>query len=493
MKPLFWRSTGLGLSLFFTLPIMADDPRPLLRDVMETLQVSNCVAKMSKVEKVFAGMTPEAHLKELSAQKTTELGQEIWDFKLKVHEKLREFHRADRLERDCANAYRGALRAVRFAEDLVQEHQLRHNPEKTPFPSSAFAEGNPHVKRNPAFGNFDLKKDLKSGDVLLTRGNAYTSAAIASLGEFDTQFSHMSLVYVDPQGKIWTVEAHIEVGSFVRPLEDHIKDNNFRTMIFRYDDPVLAAKAAEFAFQKVKAASDSKRGNIFYDFGFDNEDHQQLFCSEVVTWAFKEMSKGAVKLPMWQSRLLLRKESFVRDIGITASESFVPADIEVEPRFTIIAEWRDANRINDSHEKDAVLQAMFKWAEDYDYKMQQASSRTSLIYRNVAWPLRRVPGLKKYFKDKLPINMSRELIGYFGVLESVAEFLQKELSKKNQETVKARNLPLLRDEMYYFLDELRLKDVGSKSKPMHKMYRPRDIKAEAGGKGEGWADAPPAP
>lgn len=468
--------------LALALPVLThaqsrSDARSVLRDVMENLRVSNCIEKMEKVEKVFVKLKPSDYLQELDTQKAEALGKEIWDFKLKVHDQLRSFHRSDRLERDCANAYRGALRAVRFAEDLVQEHQLRNNIDKLEFPSTAYADNNPHVKRNPKFENFNLKTDLKSGDVLLTRGNAYTSAAIASLGEFDTQFSHLSLVYVDPKGKIWTVEAHIEVGAFVRPLEDHIKDNNFRTMIFRHDDPELAKKAAEYAFNKVKAASDSKKGNILYDFGFDMSESEKLFCSEIISHAFSHVSQGKLLIPMFQSRLLLRKESFVKDIGITANESFIPADMEIDPRFEIIAEWRDANRINDSHEKDAVLQAMFTWVDEYGYKMNQASSRNSLIYRNIAWPLRRVPFLKKYFKDKMPLNMSRELIGYFGVLESIGELLHKELKLANDKAIKERGLPLLRDEKYNVLEEYRLKDLGTKKKPLHKMFEPQTPKS----------------
>jgi hypothetical protein len=466
----------LALS-FMTHAQTTSDIRPLLRDVMENLRVSNCVEKMEKVEKVFVKLKPSDYQRELEAQKAEMLSKEIWDFKLKVHDQLRSFHRSDRLKRDCANAYRGALRAVRFTEDLVHEFQLRNNIDKLDFPTTAFADNNPHVKLNPKFEDFNLKTDLKSGDLLLTRGNAYTSSAIASLGEFDTQFSHLSIVYVDPKGKIWTVEAHIEVGSFVRSLEEHIKDNNFRTMIFRYDDIKLAAQAAEYAFNKVKAASESKQGNILYDFGFDMSESEKLFCSEIISHAYSHVSEGKVLVPMFQSRLLIRKESFVKDIGITTNESFIPADMEIDPRFEIIAEWRDANRINDSHEKDAVMHAMFNWVDEYGYKMKQASSGTSFMYRNVAWPLRRVPLLKRYFKDKMPLNMSRELIGYFGVLESIGELLHKELKLANDKAIKERGLPLLRHEKYNVLEEFRLKDLGSRKKPLHKMFRPEVPKA----------------
>ncbi|MFP5458705.1 MAG: YiiX/YebB-like N1pC/P60 family cysteine hydrolase [Bacteriovoracia bacterium] len=475
MKRMYLALLGLSLPLT-SFAQSSSDVRPMLRDVMENLRVSNCVEKLEKIEKTFVALKPADYLQELSAQKAESLGKEIWDFKLKIHDQLRAFHRSDRLTRECANAYRGAFRAVRYAEDLVQEHQLRINPDKVEFPAVAWVEDNPHVKRNPRFEKFNLKTDLKSGDVILTRGNAYTSSAIASLGEFDTQFSHLSLVYIDKDGKAWTVEAHIEVGSFVRPLEDHIRDNNFRTMIFRHDDEKLAAKAAEYIFKKVKAASDST-GNILYDFGFSMEESEKLFCSEIVSHAFAVASGDKLQLPMFKSRLLLRKESFVRDIGITAAESFIPADMEIDPRFDIIAEWRDANRVKDSLEKDAVLQAMYRWVDDYGYKMNQASSRQSLIYRNVAWPMRRVPFLKKYFKDKLPLNMSRELIGYFGVLEGVGELLHKELTAQNQKSIEERGLPLLREEMDKVLDEFRLKDLGSKKKKLHKMFGPAPVKA----------------
>ncbi len=465
-----------SLSLFTLLVIPLTgfaDVRPILRETIESLKTENCVEKMGHVDAVLASLKSSDYQAELKGQGPENLSVELWDFKIKVHTLLREFHHKGSLTRDCANAYRGALRAIRYVEDLVQEHQYRLGGVE--FPKSAFVAGNPHVKRAPKFKNFDMVKDLKSGDVILTRGNAYTSAAIASLGEFDTQFSHMSLVYIDPDKKAWTVEAHIEVGSFVRPLEDHIKDNNYRTMLFRFDDEKLAAKAAEMMFVKVRDAS-KKSGNILYDFGFDMKENQKLFCSEIVSYGFSLASESKLQIPLFTSRLMLRKPSFVKNLGITTDESFIPADIEVDPRFQIIAEWRDAARVQDNHEKDAILHAMFDWADEFDYRMIQGSSKTSRLYRNVVWPLRRVPVLKRYFKDKLPINMSRTLIGYFGVLESTAELLQKELKAANEKAIAARALPLLREESHKILDDFRINDAALKKPKMHQMYRPLDPK-----------------
>jgi hypothetical protein len=449
------------------------DVRPILKETIEALKFDNCTEKMSHVDAVLASLKPSDYQTELKGSGPEGLGVELWDFKIKVHTLLREFYQKGSLTRDCANAYRGALRAIRYVEDLAQEHQYRIIGGE--FPSNAFVAGNLHVKRAPKFKDFDMIKDLKSGDVILTRGNAYTSAAIASLGEFDTQFSHMSLVYIDADKKVWTVEAHIEVGSFVRPIEDHIKDNNFRTMIFRFDDEKLAAKAAELMFIKVRDAS-KKTGNILYDFGFDMKENNSLFCSEIVSYGFSLASDSKLQIPLYTSRLMLRKPSFVKNLGITEDESFIPADIEVDPRFQIIAEWRDAARVQDNHEKDAILHAMFEWADEFDYRMIQGSSKTSRLYRNVVWPLRRVPILKRYFKDKLPINMSRTLIGYFGVLESTAEMLQKELKVANGKAISTRSLPLLREESHKVLDDFRINDAAQRKPKMHQMYRPLDPK-----------------
>src|SRR5690606_34087684 len=167
-------------------------------------------------------------------------------------------------------------------------------------------------------------------------------------------------------------------------------------MILRYQGPVVARKAAEYIFNKVKKASDTT-GNINYDFAFDAEDSSELFCSEVASHAFSEVTNNQVKLPMFSSRITKKKPDFVAQLGITTKESFIPADLEVDPRFDLIAEWKNPASITDNLQKDAVLQAMFLWSDQYGYVMNQASSLTSLTYRNIAWPLRRVPFIDRYF------------------------------------------------------------------------------------------------
>ncbi len=450
----------------------AGDLDESLKESLQQLKVENCPAQMKAIGKLINSYEAEDYKLEMKKRSSDQILSELWNFKIGVHEKLQQFHRTHLLQKDCSVAARGALRAVRFAEDTLHHQNYLRKAEGESFPDSAFSEGNLQVKRNPRFSKFNLKDDLKSGDVILTRGNAFTSAAIASLGEFDTQFSHISIVHRDEKGELWTVEAHIEVGSFVRPLQDHIDDKNFRTMIYRFEDEKIAQEAAKFIFEKVRKASDST-GNILYDFGFDQDNSEKLFCSEVVSHAFEKSSNGSVKIPLYRSHLMTRKPEFVKNLEITVEESFIPADIEVDPRFSVIAEWRDPAKIQNILEKDAIIHGMFRWNDELDYQMVQASSRKSFIYRNVAWPLRRVPFLKKYFKDKLPINMSRKLIGYFGVLESIGELLQKELGRAHDLSLKETGFLLSPSEQYDFLDQYREEDLKKRKKKLHRMYRPK--------------------
>jgi hypothetical protein len=462
------------LFIFWSFQSYAGEIRTTISEVINTFSSSSCVVAAQKIEKSFMELKASDYQSQLGSQEHSEISQELWDLKLKLHKGLRTFHEFGDYSPECANALRGAFRAIRLVEDFVEEDFARKHPDLE-IPNSAFEIGNPFVHKAREFQKFELSKDLRSGDILLTRGNAFTSAAIASLGEFDTQFSHMSIVHVDEQGKIWTVEAHIEVGSFVRPLEDHIKDRNFRTMVIRFDDRMLAAAAASFAFENVKKASETK-GNINYDFGFDMDEDHNLFCSEVISWAFDKVSAGEVKIPFIRNKIQKRKPTFVRDLGITAKESFIPADIEIDPRFKIIAEWRDAKRINDSHEKDAILQAMYSWVDSHNYRMINGSSSKSKFYKNIVWVMRRTPILKIFVKEKLPLNMSRTLIGYFGVLESIGEMLQTRLAIANTDAITIRGVPLLPNEKFKILESYRVKDLKENKGQLHKMFRPLAVK-----------------
>jgi len=124
---------------------------------------------------------------------------------------------------------------------------------------------------------------LHSGDILISRGGAPTSALIARGNDYPGNFSHIALVYVDPASKeAKIVESHIEVGVVASTAEQYLSDKKLRVMLLRpradlsqiQKDPMLPHRAAEYAYKR------ATEGHVPYDFPMDYKDHSKLFCSE---------------------------------------------------------------------------------------------------------------------------------------------------------------------------------------------------------------------
>src|SRR5207237_1984001 len=75
---------------------------------------------------------------------------------------------------------------------------------------------------------------IHSGDILVSRGGAPTSALIARGNDFPGNFSHVALVHVDEQTRAASViEAHIERGVVVSSFADYLADKKLRLMALR--------------------------------------------------------------------------------------------------------------------------------------------------------------------------------------------------------------------------------------------------------------------
>src|SRR5690606_18022859 len=133
---------------------------------------------------------------------------------------------------------------------------------------------------------------LQSGDVLLIRGSSHVSAMIARIGDEEGNFSHLAIVGEDSKGELHIVESLIQYGTVVTPLEKWRRlEKVSRVALYRMPDTEMARKAARFMYDKAQAALDAGKG-IRYDFYMDDDDYGDLFCSEVVRYAFDGVSKG---------------------------------------------------------------------------------------------------------------------------------------------------------------------------------------------------------
>jgi len=206
--------------------------------------------------------------------------------------------------------------------------------------------------------------NLHSGDILASRGGAPTSALIARGNDFPGNFSHIALVYVDPnthQPRI--IEAHIERGVTVSSLDEYLRDKKLRIMILRLrvdlpqlvQDPMLPHKAAEMAFKN------ATENHIPYDFEMNYKDPSKLFCSEVASTVY---AAHGVKLWMGISHISspgLRK--WLAAFGVKYFETQEPSDLEYDPQLRVIAEWRDFETLKKDHFDNAVTDAMLEGAE----------------------------------------------------------------------------------------------------------------------------------
>ncbi|MBP8696452.1 MAG: hypothetical protein KBH73_08320 [Syntrophobacterales bacterium] len=217
----------------------------------------------------------------------------------------------------------------------------------------------------PAFAFQGLT--LRSGDILVSRGGAPTSALIARGNDYPGNFSHVALLHVDEKtGVPGIVESHIEVGVVVSSVQDYIRDKKLRVMVLRLRpdlpqmkaDPMLPHRAA-------KTARDEARSrHIPYDFAMDFRDPSKWFCSEVASWAY-----GQHGVELWKGTTRMSAPGVVRWLsyfGVTHFETQAPADLEYDPQLAVVAEWRDPETLWQDHVDNAVVEAMLEGADEGD-------------------------------------------------------------------------------------------------------------------------------
>jgi hypothetical protein len=206
-----------------------------------------------------------------------------------------------------------------------------------------------------------------SGDILISRGGAPTSALIARGNDFPGNFSHIALLYVDPATQEpRLIESHIEQGVVVSSVEEYIRDKKLRIMVLRpradlpqlRKDPMLPHKAAGLALKN------ATERHIPYDFEMDYKEHSKLFCSEVASAAYE-----AHGMALWMgishiSSPGLRK--WLSAFGVRHFETQEPSDLEYDPQFVVVAEWRDPETLRKDHLDNAVTDVMLEGAEKGD-------------------------------------------------------------------------------------------------------------------------------
>ncbi len=447
-----------------------------------TTSLKECSSKLSfYYNKLYSMRTEHILPEDLDQDDLDELITSSFKARVGIKEKMKALKVSGKESKACLGEIKNTVRALRYVEDYFIEISYSRDPKLNTKSFVTFEGSGSHFLINDKFKNsFKDWRDLKSGDVILSRGNAYSSAAIARIGDNDTQFSHLTLVYKDELDKLHTIEAHIEVGNVVAPFDAHIGEKNARSVLFRHKNSELAHRAAEIMYKMVGDKQKSGK-NIEYDFAMDYHDKSQIFCSEVVYWGFKlagnELNKD-INIPMHKTKFERGLIPFLNVLGIKINienidkfDTFGPGDIQFDSRFEMIAEWRNPKNMKDTRFKDMILTKLFELMEKEDYELKPSAGTS--ISSFAAWMLRRsplpLPYVSKKLKATFPVNMTVGQLKLFRVLDEVGEAFYKKLS--DAQSFEGYSLAPI--DMYDVLDEFIKNDKNryKRYKEYRKQYR----------------------
>jgi hypothetical protein len=379
--------------------------------------------------------------------------QHLFEFRLLLREQIDAWAAKGLMTRDVQRALRDVFRVTRYASDMLGELNIGHDriPEggRT---MRGFTGTDLNVLVNPRFGSgADLP--FQSGDVILVRGQAHNSAAIARIGDIDSQFSHVGVVHIDEDGRPFMVESLIESGAVITPLADSLDHGLGRAVVFRHRDAKLSNAAARAIHAHVKKRSGLRR--IFYDFSMKLEGYKRLYCSKLVRYAFHLASDGKHLVPAYTTRLDMKNRDFLDRVGVRAMDTFAPGDLEIDPRFEIVAEWQDYRITSKLRNQDMILTKLFEFMDVHNYRFEE-----DVTIRLIGFLGRLSAMLSESAKDmissvvpKVPINMRRKTIAVVAMLHKTAEPILLKLEEiEHQEIARTGRPPHPRDVLAYLED-----------------------------------------
>jgi hypothetical protein len=233
-------------------------------------------------------------------------------------------------------------------------------------------------------------------------------------------------------------------------------------VLFRHKDKHLAARAAAMIHDLVRRSDEKGGQHIWYDFTMELAGDKELFCSKLVRKAYSLASDKKVLLPTFATRFDMKNRDFVERIGVTARETFAPADIELEPSFDLVAEWQDYRVTSRLRLQDLLMDRLFLWMEQYDYRFREDLPIKLIGYfGHLSGKLStRAKDLIADVVPKVPPNMQRSTIQAVAMLHRTAEPLLAELQAMERRSIDRTGRPLHAREVYDFLESKRQASNG---------------------------------
>ncbi|MGI9524884.1 MAG: YiiX/YebB-like N1pC/P60 family cysteine hydrolase [Hyphomicrobiaceae bacterium] len=385
-----------------------------------------------------------------------------YQLRLSLRSRLAEWREAGFLDEAAERGLRSVFRASRYATDMLGELAIGYDRMDTSDSVyRAFSGPDNNTLFHPEFLGLGHDIEFSSGDVVVVRGLRANSAAIARVGDVDSQFSHAFMIHVDEDGRQRALEALIEDGAVVSNLDYTLEHGIGRAVLFRHRDPDVAARAAQRVYDRILAARQGGQ-QIFYDFTMQLEDYSELFCSKLIREGFDRASGGLIMLPTHPTTFRDAPRDFLDRIGVTAEVSFAPGDMELETQFDAIAEWRDYRKTSDMRLMDLVMVKLFEWMEQKNYVFRPTAFIQALSH--VGALTRQFPdGLKEWLTfavPKIPPNMSVQTIAAIAMLHRTADPLYRQLRTMERKSIAESGRPLHPLDVYAHLDQVELNGSG---------------------------------
>jgi hypothetical protein len=390
----------------------------------EALTQQNCVAVLTAAENDFASIEPasidwRSADKALLKEQSSHWIHTLFEARIRLRDRIPELVRGDNHD-PCLRAIRRFLVSARQAEELITE-SIQHFGlayDQNTIDDQAFSNYFPYTVVNEKLGAFEVK----AGDVLLDRGDSAESAQIALVGDVENLYSHTAVIGADAKGRLYVVETNAQDIVGVTPIKKYWTDNpDVRMALYRYKDAAMAHKAARFIFDYVHA----RRNKIPYDFHMNELDPSEMFCAEVVQYAYRQASNGTFVPPMYKSDLskfdVMGRLNWLKLMGVPYSDVYAPVDVDVDPRFDLVADWRYSPGLREHRRDDAVMSSMYGWMVNDGYVFPRRLS--VFVLTDMAEIKSRLIGDKEISKD-MTAPVIRTALEFQRVFDLVAKNLE---------------------------------------------------------------------
>lgn len=414
----------------------------------------DCLSIFTSINQKVQSLDFNSYSNEELKREAVNLIERLWQLRLQLHNHL------DQVSPQCRLMVREIFHHVHDQEDYFGEfaYNLQAlDPSKLIFQNEAVP-----IYDRGAYPPYGVRPDLDdpkfqflSGDLMLARGISFFSAIISKLSDNKSQFSHVVFVNKDAKTKkLNTVESYIGSGVDRYEMDVALKNENVRLLVLRPKDRKLGERAANYAMASAQV-------RLPYDFYMNFSDYSKMSCVEVARASYDKASNGSVLTPDLPAKLNINNPKFLEQVNLKNGDLITPDDLEVDPRFELVLDWRDYRLIRDSRYKDAILSEMIDWIGNRGYKFHETIK--SLVAKNIILPSRSTflwPLVKKITgSPDLNSDFPNKTLGMTIVLNKIGEALLERVNEKDAAHIAKHNRPMTNGELRNFINDLRLKDL----------------------------------